>query len=97
MFEMVKYVTKGIGDIPDRQLVDLVKWSEGKRFLSLIGELYANDEIKALLEQGEGLHDAETCQICGCNEYADVPAWFDPVTCSYVEDRYGLETCLSPP
>ena len=97
MFEMVKYVTKGTGEIPDQQLVDLVKWSEGKRFLSLIGELYANDEIKALLEQGEGLHDAETCPICGCNEYADVPAWFDPVTCCYVEERHELDICLSPP
>jgi len=97
IFEMVKYMTKGIDKIPDGQLYDLAEWSEGKRFLSLIGGLYSNDELRELLEQGEGLHDPETCPICGCNEYADVPAWFDPVTGRYVEDCHDLERCLSPP
>ena len=97
MFEMVKYMTKGTMKIPDEQLYDLAKWSEGKRFLSLIGKLYSNEELKTLIDQGDESHDPETCPQCGCSEYVDIPAWYDPMTARYVEFSYDQERSLSPP
>ena len=77
MFEMVKYMTKGVSNIPDRQLHDLVKWSEGKRFLSMIGDLYCNEELKGLINSDGEEHDPETCAECGCNEFVDIPMMYN--------------------
>lgn len=101
MFEMVKYMTKGVKDIPDSQLYDLVKWSEGKRFLSLIGKLYANEELQELIANEGEQHDQETCPECGCNEYVDIPLLYDWKTSQYhechTEQGCKVETDYSPP
>ena len=92
MFEMVKYITKGVPAMPATQLAELVDWSDGKRFISLLGELYANAELKQLLEEQES-EDPECCPECGCNEFIDIPMRFDIRTGRYVdsEDWYGID------
>lgn len=87
MFEMVKYLTKGVDMIPDRQLEELVDWSNGKRFISLLGKLYSNPELKQLIEDQDS-GEPETCSECGCNEFVDIPMRFDVLIGRYVDDEY---------
>ena len=100
IFELVKYLTKGVNMIPDAQLSELVEWSKGKRFLSMLGKLYDNPELKQLCEEQES-EEPECCPECGCNEFVDIPMRFDVRTGRYVdsEDWYGThaETYLRSP
>ena len=86
MFEMVKYLTKGVNMIPDTQLSELVEWSDGKRFLSLHGKLHKNEELKHLFEEQES-EEQECCPECGCNEFTDIPMRFDVRTGRYVDSE----------
>jgi hypothetical protein len=86
MFEMVKYLTKGVDMMPDEQLSELVDWSNGKRFISLLGKLYSNAELKQLLEDQDS-SEPETCPDCGCNEFMDIPMRFDSQKGRYVDDE----------
>lgn len=95
MFEMVKYLTKGVYAMPDEQFAELAEWSNGKRFISLLGELYNSDELKKLIEE-QDIDDSECCPECGCNEFIDVPVRFDLCTGRYVES-YGWITTLKLP
>ena len=92
MFEMVKYLTKGVPSMPSTQLSELVEWSNGKRFFELLGGLRANEELKQLLEEQES-DDPECCPECGCNEFVDILMRFDARARRYVEseDWYGID------
>jgi hypothetical protein len=92
MFEMVKYLTKGVPAMPATQLAELVDWSNGKRFIELTGKLHANAELKQLLEEQES-DDPECCPECGCNEFVDILMRFDARARRYVdsEDWYGID------
>lgn len=95
MFEMVKYLTKGVDMIPDEQLAELVAWSNGKRFISLIGELHNNDLLKHLSED-QDCEDPEMCPDCGCNEFVDIPLRFDVLTGRYIEDEFWQGVVSEP-
>jgi len=96
MFEMVKYLTKGVDMIPDEQLSELVEWSSGRRFISLIGKLYKNEQLKQLTE-AEDMGDSECCPECGCNEYVDIPMRFDLARGQYVDDEYWTGEIIGIP
>jgi plasmid rolling circle replication initiator protein Rep len=59
--EVLKYMTDKNGtDMTDKQFVEFVRWSKGKRFFGMTGKLYGNKEFKALIEQAE--RDAEALE-----------------------------------
>lgn len=95
MFEMVKYLTKGIETMPDAQFAELAEWSNGKRFISLLGKLHNNPELKQLMEE-QDTDEPECCPNCGCNEFIDIAMSFDARTGRYVEaeDWYGASRIL---
>jgi plasmid rolling circle replication initiator protein Rep len=90
--EVLKYITKGTLDMTDGQLEEFCSWSKGRRFLSMTGKLYANKELKALLQQVEELEEeteqnACECPECKCKDFEKQDFVFDYHLKSYVLEK----------
>lgn len=88
--ELLKYVCKAAGQLPDEKLVELARWSKGKRFLSTFGKCYNSPVIREALQACDdedkdepgGLHQCE----CGCREFeCQVMRWNG--------SHYVIESC----
>jgi hypothetical protein len=66
--EIIKYIAKGVADMDKKRLQELATWSKGKRMLFTTGKLYANKELKELMnDETEDKIDSRACPDCGCN------------------------------
>lgn len=91
--ELLKYIGKGIEEMSDRRLEEFCRWSRGRRFLFVTGQLYANPELKALIEEERAQREdaieakPECCPECGCADFERVDFVFNPKLSEYVVEK----------
>lgn len=66
LVEVLKYIAKGVNLLESNQLRELVLWAKGKRMLSAWGELYANPELRAIIDEPEADQSSTGDKPCSC-------------------------------
>lgn len=92
--EVLKYIVKSCDDMSDSQLKEFCAWSRGRRFLTMTGKLYANEELKALMNKAddddgedEGEQEEAACPHCGCTETRREHLYYDEGRARFVVDK----------
>jgi hypothetical protein len=86
--EVLKYVSKGLADLPDKEFSELITWMKGVRFKGFVGSLYRNKELRLAMDAADDIDSEEdlekiVCPICGCTKTIKKTA-----TWSYRESKY---------
>jgi hypothetical protein len=93
--EVLKYVSKGLAELPDNEFEQLVNWMKGLRFRGFVGRLYRNDELKQAMLLADDLEteddlDKIFCPHCGCREIVKKVAVWNYKQSSYRVALSGL-------
>jgi hypothetical protein len=94
--EILKYITDSCHKMNDTQLKEFCTWSHGRRFLSMAGKLYANAQLKELMnkadeDDGEDEEKQEdtACPHCGCIETRREHLFYDERRGRFIIDDTG--------